>query len=135
MLNSDAQKKLTDLSADAQASLADLLQFDELSSEQWFMRQSIGGRACAWEVLTSDSQENDRQIKARIAASEKPVTDLVLAFIGMVEWRKKKQLMAYLQCFRTGYPQGILCLRHLTHDTTAGTFEPQGAFLIDGVLS
>jgi hypothetical protein len=132
MVNREIQKRLTDLSAEAQASLTNLLQLEEVTGEQWFMRRAAGARPCPWEPLTKDSAENDRLIKERIAASEATVTGLVLAFIGLVEWRKKRQLMAYLQCFRAGYPQGILCLRHLREISPGGKFEAYGSFLIVG---
>jgi hypothetical protein len=132
MLDSDTQKKLTDLSADAFASLSELLQLDELKSEQWFMRRSFGGGARCWELLTSDSKENDLQIKDRIAGSEGQVTEMVLAFIGMVEWHGTKQLMAYLQCFRAGYKEGILCLRPVEEIIPGKQFEARGEFMIVG---
>ena len=132
MLDSETQKRLTDLSADAQSSLADLLQFEGVKNEQWFLRRSVEGSPYGWELLTSESAENDRLIKERIARSQKPVTGLVLAYLGLVQWRGKKQLMAYLQCFRAGYKDGILCLRHLKEETPGQKFEPHGAFLIAG---
>jgi len=132
MLDSDTQRRLTDLSADAHSGLADLLQAGEVKAEQWFLHRSFEGRTCPWELLTNDSTENDRLIKEKISASEKPVTGLVLAFLGMVEWRKQKQLMAYLQCFRAGYEKGILCLRHLKETVPGQKFEPEGNFLIVG---
>ena len=70
------------------------------------MRLSVDGQARGWEPLTSDSASNDAMIKERIEASEKPVTELVLGFVGMVEWRGKRRFMAYLQYFESDYEQG-----------------------------
>jgi hypothetical protein len=131
MIDSDTQKRLTDLSSDAKESLSELLQLPDLRSEQWFMRRREPGQPAVWEALTNNSQENDRQIKSRIEASGILPKELSLAFVGMVEWRGQKQLMAYLQCFRSGYKQGILCLRNL-QETSDHKFEPHGEFLIVG---
>jgi hypothetical protein len=76
------KEKVSALVGDAQASLADLLQFDELHGDRWYMRLSADGKVYPWEALTTDSTENDETIKGKIARSERPVTDLVLAFVG-----------------------------------------------------
>ena len=131
MLNSETQKRLTELSIDAEAGLSELLKLDGLQRELWFMRLSTQGNT-HWEVLMNDTKENDEKIKQKIAASEQPVGGLVLAFVGMVEWRGAKKLMAYLQCFRAGYQEGILCLRPMKETTADQKFEPDGAFMIAG---
>jgi hypothetical protein len=69
-------------------------------------------------------------IKEKIAASEKPVTELVLAFVGMVDWRGAKRRMAYLQFFRSDCEVGLLCLHHLKEGLPAGKFETFGKLLI-----
>lgn len=130
MPGDDAKKKLGELVKPAEASLADLLQFKELRNEQWVMRTAIGGDIRGWEVLTADSASNDRMIKEKIAASEKPVTELVLAFVGMVDWRGAKRLMAYLQFFRSDCEVGLLCLHHLKEGLPEGKFETFGNLLI-----
>jgi hypothetical protein len=130
MPDDDAIKKLGELVKPAEASLADLLQFKELKREQWLMRLAVGGEAHGWEFLTADSANNDRMIKEKIAASEKPVTELVLAFVGMIDWRGVKQQMAYLQFFRSDCEVGLLCLHHLKEGLPEGKFETFGNLLI-----
>jgi hypothetical protein len=130
MPDEDAKKKLGELVKPAEASLADLLQFKELKRDQWFMQMSMGGDVRSWEFLTADSATNDRMIKEKIAASEKPVTELVLAFVGMFEWKGSKQLMAYLQFFRSDCELGLLCLHHLKEGLPEGKFETFGKLLI-----
>lgn len=132
MRNAEQEKKLGDLSKPAAASLKELLQLEELNGEQWLMRLSAGGRSGSWQPLTLDSAANDRMIRERIAASDKPITDLVLAFVGMVEWRAKKQLMAYLQVFRSDYKEGLMCLRHLKERPNGPKYEASGGFLVIG---
>ena len=130
MPDDDAKKKLEELVKPAEASLADLLQCKELKNEQWFMRLAVGGDARGWEFLTADSASNDRMIKEKIAQSEKPVTELVLAFVGTVDWRGAKRLMAYLQFFRSDCEVGLLCLHHLKEELPGGKFETFGNLLI-----
>jgi hypothetical protein len=128
--NDEAKSKLAELVKPAEESLADLLQFKELKRDQWFMRLSSGGDARGWEFLTADSASNDRMIKEKITQSEKPVTELVLAFVGMFEWKGSKRLMAYLQVFRSDCELGLLCLHHLKEGSPAGKFETLGNLLI-----
>jgi hypothetical protein len=132
MRNAEEEKKLGDLSKPAAASLDELLRLEELKGEQWLMRLSFGGHSGGWEPLTLDSAANDRMIKERIEATEKPITDLVLAFVGMVEWRGKKQLMAYLQVFKSDYKEGLMCLRHLRERQDGAKYEAIGGFLVAG---
>src|ERR1700689_4417329 len=130
---SDPKSKLAELAKPAQSRLHEFLKFDELKKEQWLMRVLVNGQPRSWEPLTSDTRQNDALIKERIAASEKPVTELVLGFAGMVEWRGNRRFMAYLQYFESGSEQGLLCLRHLNEGLPEGEFEPFGGFLIAGV--
>ena len=132
MANADSGKKLAHLAEPAAASLEELLRLEELQGEQWWMRLSVGGHSGSWQCLTLDSATNDRMIKERIEASDKPTTDLVLAFVGMVEWRGKKQLMAYLQIFRSDYKEGLMCLRHLKERREGVKYEDVGGFLVAG---
>lgn len=128
----DPKSKLGELVKPAKCSLDDLLQFEKLKNEQWFMRLAVGGQARGWEFLTADSATNDSMIKEKIGRSEQPVTELVLAFVGMVDWRRSKRFMAYLQYFRSDYEQGVLCLRHLKDAPQAGRFEGFGGFMVIG---
>jgi hypothetical protein len=128
----DAKKKLQELVKPAEASLADLLECKEVRNEQWMMRLAVGSDVRGWEFLTADSASNDRMIKEKIAASEKPVAELVLAFVGIVDWRGAKRLMAYLQFFRSDSEVGLLCLQTLKEGLPEGRFEPFGNFLIAG---
>ena len=132
-LQHDLQKKIGSLAKSAESRLNELLQYKQLKKEQWLMRLSVNGHARSWEPLMNDTAQNDALIKERIAASEKPVTELVLGFAGMVEWRGKRRFMAYLQYFESGCEYGVLCLRHLTEGLPEGTFEAFGGFLIAGV--
>jgi hypothetical protein len=132
MGNTEQEKKLADLSKPAVASLDELLQLEELKGEQWLMRFSVDSQCHGWQPLTLDSAANDRMIRERIEASDQPITDLVLAFVGMVEWRGKKQLMAYLQVFRSDYKEGLMCLRHLKQRPNGPKYEACGGFLVVG---
>jgi hypothetical protein len=71
----------------AKESLADLLNFDKIKIEQWFMRVSVSGKAELWELLTSDSKENNKIIKKRI--EENKISELTLAYV--VSIRKHSQ--------------------------------------------
>jgi len=133
MRNAEQEKKLGDLSKPAAAGLDELLQLEELKGEQWLMRLAVDGHCYGWQPLTLDSAANDRMIRERIEASDQPITDLVLAFVGMVEWRGKKQLMAYLQVFRSDYKEGLLCLRHLRERPNGLKYEALGGFLVAGL--
>ena len=75
MPSADPKTKLGELAKPAKFSLDDLLRFEKLKNEQWFMRLSVGGQARGWEFLTADSATNDRLIKEKIEQSEKPITE------------------------------------------------------------
>ena len=126
------EPKPGDLVGDAKASLVELFQVQQLRREQWFMRVSVASRGHSWELLTSDSEENNKTIKRRIQESEPPVTDLVLAFIGQIPWRGRKQLMAYMQYFRHDYPTGLLFGSHVKQSLFGGKLRTFGGFLIMG---
>jgi hypothetical protein len=132
MTSDDAKKRLQELVKPAEASLADLLHCKELKSEQWMMRIAVEGEVRGWEFLTADSASNDRLIKEKIAASERPVTELVLAFVGIVQWRGERRLMAYLQFFRSNCEVGLLCLQNLKEGLPEGQFETVGNLLFAG---
>jgi hypothetical protein len=129
----DLQRKVAALAKSAESRLNELLRYEQLKKEQWLMRLSVNGQARGWEPLTSDTAQNDALIKDRIAGSEKPVTELVLGFAGMVDWRGNRRFMAYLQYFESHCEHGVLCLRHLKEGLPEGIFEPMGGFLIAGV--
>ena len=102
MPNPESERKPGDLTRDAKASLQALLKFRDVRCDQWYMRMTVGGRVCDWELLTDDSEKNKTMIKTRIGDSKEPVADLVLAFLGVMDWRSRKQLMAHMQFFRRG---------------------------------
>jgi hypothetical protein len=124
--------KIGELTNDAESSLTVLLNLKELKLERHYMRLSVDGISMGWEPLASDLAENDGRIKERIALSEKPVTDLVLAFVGVVNWRSKKQLMARMQYFRIGYTSGLVFGSHLRTSLFGPNPQRQGGFLIFG---
>jgi hypothetical protein len=125
-------KKVGALWVDAKASLADLLQFEDLRVGQWYIRLSVKRCAQGWGLLATDSLENDRTIKEKLALSDGTVTDLVLAFVGDVNWRGSNCLMASMQYFRTGHETGLLFGSHLTTDRVAQKLQTKGGFLIFG---
>lgn len=126
----NAKNKIGDLVSAAKVSLSELLQFDQLVSEQWFM-QILPAHKPAWELLASDSRKNEQRIREKIAGSSQPVNDLIFAFLGTVEWRGTKSLMAHGQYFRKGYANGLLFGHHLTR-TPEGKWLARGNFLILG---
>jgi hypothetical protein len=126
------QTKLGELTKSAEQSIAQLLSFHDLQLEHWLMRLATAGETGKWEPLAADTATNDRMIKERIAQSTKPVTELAVGYVGMVDWRGAKRLMAYLQYFRADHEQGLLCLRHVKEASKSGTFEGFGGFLVAG---
>ena len=127
-----APNKLGELTKPAELTLAHLLKFQDLQADRWLLRLSVDGTAGGWEPLASDTVTNDQIIKERIALSAKPVTELAVGYVGMIDWRGSKRLMAYLQYFKSEYEQGLLCLRHVKEATQPGTFEGFGGFLVVG---
>jgi hypothetical protein len=126
------KQKVNALIGDAQASLADLLQFDELRGDRWYVRLSTEGKVYPWEALTTDSQENDEAIRGKIARSERPVTDLVLAFVGVMHWKGKQQRVAYMQYFRAGNSTGLVFGSHVKRSFLRPRMRAYGRFLIIG---
>jgi hypothetical protein len=125
-------KTVGELTNDAKASLADLLAFENLALEQWYVRMSSGGQTLRWEPLPTESVSSQEKIKERIALQKKPVTDMVLAFVGTVDHRGTRSLMAQMQYFRSGYETGLLFGSHLATDSGARNPRASGAFLIFG---
>lgn len=126
------EKPVGELTQDAKASLMDLLAQKNLALDQWYLRLTGGGRATGWEPLPKEIVSSQEKIKERIALEKKPVTDLVLAFVGTVDHRGKKSLMAQMQYFRTGYETGLLFGSYVAADAGSRKLEASGAFLIFG---
>ena len=124
--------KLGDLIKPAESTLAQFLQNDAIQPETWFMRLCVNNTPRQWQSLTADTTTNDHLIKEAIDQSPKPVTELALAFAGMIDFRGGKRLMAYLQFYRSGHELGLLCLRHLKEAARPGTLEGFGGFLTVG---
>jgi hypothetical protein len=124
--------KIGELTNDAESSLTDLLNLKELKLESRYMRLSVDGISTGWESLAGDPAENDRKIKGSVALSEKPVSDLVLAFVGEVNWRSKRQLMARMQYFRVGYESGLVFGSHLRKGLVGSNPQRHGGFLVFG---
>jgi hypothetical protein len=129
---SAAQTKLGELTKPAEQSIAQLLSVPDLKLDHWMMRLSLAGETGGWEPLAADTATNDRLIKEKIAQSANPVAELAVGYVGMIDWRGAKRLMAYLQYFKAGYEQGLLCLRHVKEASQPGTFEGFGGFLVVG---
>ena len=132
MSHSAAPSKLGELTKPAEQAIADLLSFKDLKLAHWLMRLSPPNEISSWESLASDTAANDGLIKERIAQSAKPVAELAVGYVGMIDWRGSKRLMAYLQYFKAGYEQGLLCMRHVKEASQPGTFEGFGGFLVVG---
>jgi hypothetical protein len=127
------QSKLGELTKAAERALAQLLEFDGLKRDQWLVRVSVPGETCGWEALAADTDTNDRMIRERIARSPGPVSELAVGYVGMIDWRGAKHLMAYVQFFQSECAQGLLCLRQVQAVSQPGTFQGLGGFLIAGV--
>ena len=132
MQPSTAQAKLGELTKPAEQAIGQLLNFRDLKLEQWLMRSSVAGETGTWEPLAADTATNDHLIKERVAQSTGPVAELAVGYVGTIDWRGSKRLMAYLQYFRAEYEQGLLCLRHVKEAGQPGTFEGFGGFLVVG---
>jgi len=125
-------KKFADLTAIAESTLNQLLVSDELKIDQWMVRLSALDVAGPWELMTNDSAANNQLIKDKLGQSEKPVTELSVAYVGTVHWRGKQERMAYLQYYRSGHELGLLCLRRLKEESEPGKVEAIGGLLIGG---
>lgn len=132
MQQSVPQSKLGELTQPAELTLAQLLSFHDLKLDHWLMRLSTESETGDWEPLAADTATNDRLIKERVAQNTRPVTELSVGYVGMIDWRGSKRLMAYLQYFKTNYEQGLLCLRHVKEAARPGTFEGFGGFFVAG---
>lgn len=118
---------------DAEISLAELMRFEGLRADHCFVRLSVAGRSCGWESLsTTNTRDEERTLIDKIERSEKPVTDLVLAFIGVREHRGTKSLMAHIEYYRAGYPNGLLCGSHVRTISPSQKLEAYGNFLCFG---
>lgn len=132
MPQSAASNKLGELTKPAERTLTQLLSFPDLALDRWLMRLSVAGETGPWESLASDTATNDHLIKEKIAQNENPISELAVGYVGMIDWRGSKRLMAYLQYFKAEYEQGLLCLRHVKEASQPGRFEGFGGFFVAG---
>ena len=128
------EKKLADLIDDAQVSLDDLLEAHGSSakSDSWFMYVKWQECSGKWERLSLDGDENNRRIASAVRNAGSRISDLVILYLGMLDWRGESQLMAYGQYFRSGYDDGLLFGSHLTRDLHIEALQRSGGFLILG---
>lgn len=128
------EKKLADLIEDAEVSLNELLETHGSStkSDSWFMYVKSPGYSRKWEILTLDGDENNRRITSAVREAGSGISDLVVVYLGMLDWRGESQLMAYGQYFRSGYNDGLLFGSHLTRDPHSEALLRSGGFLILG---
>jgi hypothetical protein len=126
----DQAAKVGDLVSDARSGLAELLDFDGVKPEQWFLRLTGERGNRGWRTLTADPGGFDAQVRELTAQRTAPITDMVLAFVGTIDWRGTKQFMAYMQYFRRGYSVGLLCGSHLVR--RGQKIQSTGGFLIMG---
>ena len=127
-------KKIADLIDDAQVSLDDLLEAHGSSakSDSWFMYVKSQGCHGEWVRLSLDGDENNRRIASAVREAGSRVCDLVILYVGMLDWRGERQLMAYGQYFRSGYDDGLLFGSHLTRNLHTEAPQRSGQFLILG---
>lgn len=127
------EKKLADLIDDAKVSLNDLLETHGSSkSDSWFMHVKLEGCPGGWARLSLDGDENNRRIASAVREAGSRISDLVILYLGMLDWRGESQLMAYGQYFRSGYDDGLLFGSHLTRDLHTEALQRSGGFLILG---
>ena len=128
------EKKLADLIDDAEVILNELLEThgSAAKSDSWFMCVKLPGYSGEWERLTLDGDENNRRITSAVRAAGSGISDLVVVYLGMLDWRGESQLMAYGQYFRSGYNDGLLFGSHLTRDPHSDALQRSGGFLILG---
>ena len=128
------EKKLADLIDDAEVSLNDLLEThgSAAKSDSWFMYVKLAGSPGEWATLSLDGEENNRRIASAVREAGSQISDLVILYLGMLDWRGESQLMAYGQYFRSGYDDGLLFGSHLTRDPHIEALQRSGGFLILG---
>ena len=128
------EKKLADLIDDAKVSLDDLLEAhgSSANSDSWFMYVKLQGCSGKWERLSLDGDENNGRITNAVRQAGSGISDLVILYLGMLDWRGESQLMAYGQYFRSGYNDGLLFGSHLTRDLHSEALQRSGGFLILG---
>lgn len=128
------EKKLADFIDDAKVRLDDLLEAHGSStkSDSWFMYLKLQGCSGKWERLSLDGDENNRRIASAVREAGSGISDLVILYLGMLDWRGESQLMAYGQYFRSGYSDGLLFGSHLTRDLHSEALQQSGGFLILG---
>ena len=110
------------------------MQFEGLKIDHWFLRLSVAGRSGEWEPLsTTNTADDEKTLAAKIERSEKPVMDLVLAFIGVREHRGMRALMAHIEYYRVGFPAGLVCGKFVRTIGPNQKMETYGNFLCFGV--
>ncbi len=127
-------KKLADLMDDAKVSLEDLLKTHGSSakSDSWFVYLKLQEGPGEWDTLSLDGDENNRRIAAAVRKAGARISDLVIMYVGMLDWRGERRLMAYGQYFRSGYDDGLLFGSHLTRNLHTEALQPSSDFLILG---
>lgn len=125
---------LADLICDAKVSLDDLLATHGSStkSDSWFIYVKLQGCPGEWERLSLDGDENNRRIASAVREAGSRISDLVILYVGMLDWRGEKRLMAYGQYFRSAYDNGLLFGSHLTRNLHTDALQRSSEFLILG---
>jgi hypothetical protein len=134
MEESAMEKKLADLIDDAKVILNEFLETDASSakSDSWFMYVKSQGSPGEWESLFLDAHENDRRITSAVREAGSRISDLVILYVGMLDWRGESRLMAYGQHFRSGYDDGLLFGSYLTRNQHTDALQRSSDFLILG---
>jgi hypothetical protein len=126
-----ARDNVGHLVKDAKESIKQLMDLNDVKVEQCYMR--LGKEPGAWELLpTMDPKDGETMIKARIKSTKEPATDLVLAYIGSVNWREEKRLMVLMQYYRRGFRSGLPFGSHLTTTFFGKPPMRYGTFLMMG---
>ncbi len=85
-----------------------------------------------WKRLSLDGDENNGQIASAVREAGSRISDLVILYVGMLDWRGERRLMAYGQYFRSGYDDGLLFGSHLTRNLHTEALQRSGGFLMLG---
>lgn len=125
------EQSVDDLVAPAKECLVDLLDFDDVQIDQWFMRLYTDGRD-KWRPLSNDAAKNNAAIRGSIRESKQEVKALALAFCGMADVKGKREQVAYTQYFRREYHTGLVLGRRIKKQWITGKLYSHGSFLIMG---
>lgn len=115
----------------ARDDIASLLRSADLN--HWYLRVLSSAGLSAWEEVATVSMDINETIKLRLSKSHE-VAELVIAFVGNLNWRGREQLMIICQRFRAGSNSGIKFGSHLKAGSTRN-LEPQGGLLFLGACS